>query len=62
MSDTADVIYKCTDFFAPEDDRGILWCDERIGIMWPVASPSVSDKDSRHPTLSDIPEDLLPSY
>jgi dTDP-4-dehydrorhamnose 3,5-epimerase len=60
LSDTADVIYKCTDFYAPGDEYGILWSDPDIGIEWPDKKPVLSNKDSRNPRLSEIPEGLLP--
>lgn len=53
LSDTADVIYKCTGEYSPEDDRGILWNDPDIRITWPIASPLLSDKDRTHPVLRD---------
>lgn len=48
LSETAEVLYSCTDFYAPEYDRSILWNDPDIGIEWPLlsdASPTLSDKD-----------------
>ena len=60
LSETADVIYKCTDFYAPGDEYGILWSDPDIGIEWPEKNPLISKKDSRNPRLSEVPENLLP--
>jgi dTDP-4-dehydrorhamnose 3,5-epimerase len=37
--------YKCTDYYAPEYDRSILWNDPEIGIQWPVENPSLSERD-----------------
>lgn len=51
MSGTADVMYKCTEEYSPVHDRGILWSDPDLGIPWPVAEPSVSEKDARNPGL-----------
>lgn len=62
LSEAADVVYKCTNFYMPGDDFGILWSDPKINIDWPVRNPVLSDKDSKHPLLSNIPQDLLPSY
>jgi dTDP-4-dehydrorhamnose 3,5-epimerase len=62
LSETADVVYKCTDFYAPEDEGGILWSDPDVAIEWPVANPLISDKDSRLPRLGDIPPERLPLY
>jgi len=62
LSDRADVLYKCADFYDPADDRGILWCDPRLAIQWPVAEPLLSEKDRRHPTLEQAPSAMLPLY
>jgi dTDP-4-dehydrorhamnose 3,5-epimerase len=53
VSDIADVIYKCTKEYSPEDDRGIIWNDPDIQIRWPIQEPVLSEKDSRHPLLRD---------
>jgi dTDP-4-dehydrorhamnose 3,5-epimerase len=42
------------EYYAPAHDSGIRWDDPGIGIKWPVASPVISDKDSRLPLLKDI--------
>jgi dTDP-4-dehydrorhamnose 3,5-epimerase len=62
LSDTADVIYKCTDFYAPTDEYGVLWSDPTIDIDWPLQNPILSEKDQQNPKLGDIPEDHLPLY
>ena len=62
LSETADVLYKCTDFHSPGDEFGVLWSDPTIGIDWPVEAPILSPKDSQYPGLKEISEDLLPSY
>jgi dTDP-4-dehydrorhamnose 3,5-epimerase len=61
-SETADVLYKCTDFYAPGDEYGILWKDEAIGIDWPVSEPLLSGKDQAYPRLAEAPESELPVY
>lgn len=61
LSDTADVIYKCTDFYAPEDEGGIFWADPALGIEWPVKNPVMSEKDLNYPKLADVPPDRLPA-
>lgn len=53
LSETADVIYKCTKEYSPEDDRGIIWNDPEIGIIWPLHNPILSEKDARHPRLKE---------
>lgn len=54
-SESADVLYKATDYYAPEHERSILWNDPSIGIDWPqVASDALlSDKDRRGLRLED---------
>ncbi len=47
LSDYADLMYKCTNLYAPDDERGILWNDPDIGIEWPVTDPVLSAKDQR---------------
>jgi dTDP-4-dehydrorhamnose 3,5-epimerase len=60
LSGTADVLYKCTDFYHPDDEFGILWSDPTISIEWPVVSPILSSKDSQYLQLTEIAEDFLP--
>ena len=62
VSETADVIYKCTDVYSPKDEGGVFWADPEVGINWPVETPILSEKDSRYSKLSEIPEELLPTY
>lgn len=53
LSETADVVYKCTSPWHQASDRSILWNDPAIGIDWRVADPSLSAKDSGAPLLRD---------
>jgi dTDP-4-dehydrorhamnose 3,5-epimerase len=62
LSEKAEVVYKCTDFYTPEDEAGILWSDPDLAIDWPIANPLLSDKDSRLPCLADVPPERLPLY
>jgi dTDP-4-dehydrorhamnose 3,5-epimerase len=50
-TDAAEVIYKCTDFYDPADEAGIVWSDPTLRIAWPIADPILSDKDARLPAL-----------
>ena len=62
LTETAHVLYKCTDFYSPRDESGVLWSDPDLGIDWPVKTPLLSHKDSKNPRLADIPPDRLPVY
>ena len=54
ISETADVVYKTTDFYAPECDRSIRFDDPAIGVEWPLDSPPVvSVRDQDAPMLAD---------
>ena len=48
LSEVADVVYKCTQLYAPEDEAGILWNDPAIGIKWPISTPLLSSKDQSY--------------
>lgn len=61
-SETADFLYKCSDYYDSGDDRGVLWSDPKIGIAWDTPAPILSSKDQRYPPLSAIPQELLPRY
>jgi len=61
VSETAAVMYKCTDFYVPEDGRGIIWNDPALGISWPVATPLLSAKDQSFATLAESGTEL-PTY
>jgi dTDP-4-dehydrorhamnose 3,5-epimerase len=62
LSEKALIVYKCSDFYAPEQERGVLWSDPALGIEWPVTAPLLSVKDERLPLLVDIPAEQLPEY
>ncbi|MBI3451160.1 MAG: dTDP-4-dehydrorhamnose 3,5-epimerase [Acidobacteria bacterium] len=58
VSDVAEVEYKCTDFYDAADEIGFLWNDPDVGVVWPVAEPILSAKDTVAPRLSQILEKL----
>jgi dTDP-4-dehydrorhamnose 3,5-epimerase len=62
LSDRADVMYKCTDYYAPEAECGVIWNDPDIGVEWPVHDPVISERDATLPMLRDVPEAQLPVY
>ena len=56
-SEYAEFSYKCSDFYHPEYDAGILWSDEEIGIEWPIpdgVEVLVSEKDAKLPKLKEL--------
>jgi dTDP-4-dehydrorhamnose 3,5-epimerase len=61
-SKTAILAYKCSNYYSPESEAGVLWSDPEIGIDWPVASPVLSEKDKKLPFLKNIPSDRLPGF
>jgi dTDP-4-dehydrorhamnose 3,5-epimerase len=54
LSETAHVLYKCTDLYNREDEIGIAWNDPEIGIEWPVEDPLLSPRDLAAPKLAEI--------
>lgn len=61
LSQTADFMYKCTDFYDPTDERGVAWDDQNLGINWPINAPILSTKDAALPKLSEL-TDRLPVF
>lgn len=53
-SETAEVEYKCTDFYDPSDELGVIWNDPDLAIRWPFAEPALSRKDQANPRLSEV--------
>jgi len=62
LSETATFAYKCSDFYSPDSERGILWSDPDIGVDWPVENPVLSGKDRNYDYLKDVPTEYLPTY
>ena len=60
LSDSAEFLYKCTDFYVPGDEAGLIWNDPQLGIKWPIEVPILSAKDAVLPQMADI-LDLLPT-
>ncbi len=61
LSETADFLYKCTEYYAPQDEYGISWEDPDIGIDWPNQDFLISDKDAGNRLLREM-RDRLPVY
>ena len=58
LEENSEVIYKVTNYYAPNNDGGVLWNDPDIGVDWPIDSSEVilSDKDKVQPRLADLPD------
>ncbi len=56
LEPNTEVVYKVSDYYSPEHDRGLLWSDPELGIQWPlpVEDAVLSDKDQRHPSLAEL--------
>jgi dTDP-4-dehydrorhamnose 3,5-epimerase len=54
MSETAEIAYKCSEVYHPEDELGLRWDDPDIAIEWPTLDPILSKKDAILPYLTDI--------
>ncbi len=64
LSETADFVYKCTDYYHPASEQGIVWNDPDVGITWPLGdtTPLLSAKDLANPRLRDQTRERLPLY
>lgn len=62
LSDTVDFMYKCSNFYSPADERGVLWNDPTLNIPWPVDNPIVSQRDRQLKPLAQMPLESLPVY
>ncbi len=58
LSESADFLYKCTDYYDPSSEQGVRWNDPDIGIEWPELDYQLSDKDQGNRLLKDMGEDL----
>lgn len=61
LSESADFFYKVTDYYHPEDEKGVRWNDSELNIEWQVLNPIVSDKDQKLPAFNEALNDF-PSF
>ena len=57
LSDSVEFAYKCSDYYRPDDEGGLLWSDPDVGIDWPlqkVGEPLLSDRDQKWPRLNQL--------
>ena len=62
LTESVQFLYKCSDYYDPADEHGILWSDPDLAISWGNSEPLISDKDAKNSTLSATPREFLPQY
>jgi dTDP-4-dehydrorhamnose 3,5-epimerase len=60
LTEHVQFLYKCSDFYDPSDERGVLWSDPDLNVSWGIGSPLVSEKDARNPRLAELSPEFLP--
>ena len=56
ISEQAEFVYKCTDYYNPGDEYSLAWDDKKVGIDWPIGvEPILSDKDASGLTFQEAP-------
>ena len=61
-SKSAVFTYKCSEFYEPTCEKGILWSDPDLQIPWPIDEPIISEQDAGYPLLKNIPSQELPIF
>ena len=59
LSKEADVLYKVSHEYSPEDEKGIIWNDPKINIEWPTDQPILHEKDSQLPSLENADNNFV---
>ena len=54
MSDSADIDYKCTEYYYPEDELCLMWNDPEVAINWTINDPILTEKDKKGLSLKDL--------
>ena len=54
LSETAEFLYKVSEYYSAEKEKGIMWNDPDINVDWPTANPVLSEKDKTNPALKDL--------
>ncbi len=54
LSERAQIEYKCTEIYCPDDEYGVIWNDPDIGIEWPLDAPRLSPRDAALPRLQEL--------
>jgi dTDP-4-dehydrorhamnose 3,5-epimerase len=59
LEEDTEILYGCSSEYSPENDRGIIWNDEKINIKWPVQEPVLSQRDRSWPNLEDADNNFV---
>ena len=59
LSETADVGYKCSSYYSPQHERGLMWNDPAFAISWPVTDPILSARDQQQPRVEEAERDFV---
>lgn len=62
LSESAHFLYKCTNFYSPQHERGIAWDDPAFAIDWGIAEPTLSEKDRKGKKSSELLPEDFPVY
>ena len=59
LSDQAMITYYCTNNYAPEYERGIIWNDPDLNIAWPIKAPLISERDTKFPSFKEADNNFI---
>ena len=54
LSESVEFLYKCSNYYSPENERGIMWNDPDLAIEWPIENPIISEKDNVYPRFNEM--------
>lgn len=60
LGEENEILYKCTEYYYPDDEAGVLWNDTDLEIRWPVTNPVIKPRDAAFPRLREIDSTRLP--
>lgn len=60
LGEENEILYKCTEYYYPDDEAGVLWNDPDLKIQWPAMNPVIKPRDAVFPRLKDIDPAKLP--
>jgi dTDP-4-dehydrorhamnose 3,5-epimerase len=60
LGEENEILYKCTEYYYPDDEAGVLWNDPDLGIDWPIRDPIIKPRDAAFPRLREVDPARLP--